>query len=89
MTGLVIFLLYDSQVNNCFKYRINLFLVYFFFNPSHDEADDKVGLVGVKGWSFSMEYHLFRQPRQQVAVACWAIKTGCPRMGVCLPSFCG
>ena len=30
--------------------------------------------------------HFSRQPRQQVAVACWAIKTGCPFMGVCLPS---
>lgn len=26
-------------------------------------------------------------PRQQVAVACWAMNTGCPFMGVCLPSF--
>ena len=25
--------------------------------------------------------------RQQVAVACCAMNTGCPRMGVCLPSF--
>ena len=24
---------------------------------------------------------------QHVAVACWAINTGCPHIGVCLPSF--
>ena len=28
-------------------------------------------------------------PRQHVAVACWAMKTGCPFIGVCLPSFFG
>ena len=28
-----------------------------------------------------------KQPRQQVAVACCAIKTGCPLIGVCFPSF--
>lgn len=32
-------------------------------------------------------YHLFRHPRQQQAQACWAINTGCPRMGVCWPLF--
>ncbi len=33
--------------------------------------------------------HFSMQPRQQQAVACWAIKTGWPRIGVCLPSFAG
>ena len=33
--------------------------------------------------------HFSIQPRQQVAVACWAMKTGCPCIGVCLPSFAG
>lgn len=32
-------------------------------------------------------YHLYRQPRQQQAVACCATNTGCPRIGVCFPSF--
>ena len=36
---------------------------------------------------FGTLYHLFRQPRQQQAQACWALKTGCPLIGVCLPSF--
>ena len=31
--------------------------------------------------------HFSIQPRQQVAVACCAVKTGCPRIGVCFPSF--
>ena len=30
---------------------------------------------------------MFKQLRQQQAQACWAINTGCPRIGVCLPSF--
>ena len=34
-------------------------------------------------------HHLFRHPRQQVAVACCAVKTGCPRIGVWRPSFSG
>jgi hypothetical protein len=37
----------------------------------------------------SIPCHFSRQPRQQVAVACCATNTGCPRHGVCLPSFCG
>ena len=32
-------------------------------------------------------YHLFRQPRQQQAQACCALNTGCPFIGVCLPSL--
>ena len=28
-----------------------------------------------------------KQPRQQQPVACWAINTGCPFIGVCLPSL--
>src|SRR3569623_290314 len=38
---------------------------------------------------FSMPCHFCRQLRQQVAVACCATNTGCPRNGVCLPSFGG
>ena len=34
-------------------------------------------------------HHFARQSRQQQAQACWALKTGCPRIGVCLPSFGG
>ena len=34
-----------------------------------------------------MPCHLARHPRQQQAVVCWAIKTGCPRIGVCRPSL--
>lgn len=34
-----------------------------------------------------MPCHLRRQPRQQQPVACWAMKHGWPRHGVCLPSF--
>ena len=36
-----------------------------------------------------MPCHFARQPRQQQAVACCAMNTGCPRIGVCLPSFFG
>ena len=34
-------------------------------------------------------HHFSMQPRQQQAVACIALNTGCPRTGVCLPSFAG
>lgn len=34
-------------------------------------------------------HHFARQPRQQHAQACCALKTGCPRIGVCRPSFGG
>ena len=43
--------------------------------------------TGVSSTFFGILYHLLRQPRQQHAVACCAINTGCPRIGVCLPSF--
>jgi len=33
--------------------------------------------------------HFARHARQHVAVACCAINTGCPRIGVCLPSLGG
>ena len=38
---------------------------------------------------FLIPCHFWIKLRQQVAVACWAIKTGCPLIGVCLPSFFG
>ena len=34
-------------------------------------------------------HHFSIQPRQQQAVACIALNTGCPRIGVCRPSFAG
>lgn len=34
-------------------------------------------------------HHFSRHPRQHVAVACCALNTGWPRIGVCLPSFSG
>ena len=34
-------------------------------------------------------HHFSRQLRQQQAQACCALNTGCPRIGVCLPSFGG
>ena len=43
----------------------------------------------VRGLPWGMWCHLAMQPRQQVAVACCAVKTGCPRKGVCLPSRAG
>ena len=33
--------------------------------------------------------HFARHPRQHVAVACCAMKAGCPRIGVCFPSLRG
>jgi len=36
-----------------------------------------------------MPCHFAKHPRQHVAVACCAMKTGCPRIGVCFPSFAG
>ena len=38
---------------------------------------------------FGTFHHLARQLRQQQAQACCALNTGCPRIGVCLPSFGG
>ncbi len=38
---------------------------------------------------FSIPCHFEMHPRQQVAVACCAMNTGCPLIGVCLPSFFG
>ena len=34
-------------------------------------------------------HHFSMQPRQHIADPCIALKTGCPRMGVCRPSFFG
>jgi hypothetical protein len=45
--------------------------------------------AGRSAWPFPMPCHFARQPRQQVAVACCAMNTGCPLKGVCLPSFRG
>jgi hypothetical protein len=45
--------------------------------------------AGCSGRPFPMPCHFARQPRQQVAVACCAMNTGCPLKGVCLPSFAG
>jgi hypothetical protein len=36
-----------------------------------------------------MRCHFSRHPRQHVAVACCATKTGCPLNGVCFPSLTG
>ena len=38
---------------------------------------------------FGTFHHFSRQLRQQHAQACCALKTGCPRIGVCLPSLGG
>ena len=38
---------------------------------------------------FGTFHHFDRQSRQQQAQACFALNTGCPRIGVCLPSFGG
>ena len=38
---------------------------------------------------FGTFHHFERQSRQQQAQACCALNTGCPRMGVCLPSLGG
>jgi len=38
---------------------------------------------------FSIPCQFWIHPRQHVAVACWAMNTGCPLIGVCLPSFFG
>ena len=43
----------------------------------------------VSGFPRGIWCHFCRQPRQHVAVACWATKIGCPRIGVCRPSFFG
>lgn len=43
--------------------------------------------ASVSSTPFGTRYHLFRQPLQQQAQACWATNTGCPLMGVCLPSL--
>mgnify|MGYP005878469093 CR=1 FL=1 len=37
--------------------------------------------------AFFMPCHFSMQPRQQHPVACCAVNTGCPRIGVCLPSL--
>ena len=38
---------------------------------------------------FGTFHHFDRQSRQQQAQACCALNTGCPRIGVCLPSLGG
>ena len=38
---------------------------------------------------FGTFHHFARQLRQQHAQACCALNTGCPRIGVCRPSFGG
>ena len=48
--------------------------------------DWRSGGISVPSGTF---HHLAMQLRQQHAQACCALKTGCPRMGVCLPSFGG
>ena len=49
--------------------------------------------LAVSSLPLGMPCHFSRQPRQQVAVACWARNTGwpfgAPRIGVCSPSFAG
>jgi hypothetical protein len=42
-----------------------------------------------RGRPRKMPCHFSRHPRQHVAVACWTMKIGCPRIGVCRPSFRG
>ena len=41
------------------------------------------------GMPFGTFHHFSRQLRQQQAHACCALNTGCPRIGVCFPSFGG
>ena len=41
----------------------------------------------VRACPLGIECHFSRQPRQHVAVPCWATKIGWLRIGVCLPSF--
>ena len=43
--------------------------------------------LSVRSLFFGTLYHLFKQPRQQQAQACCALNTGCPFIGVCLPSL--
>src|SRR5271157_4025765 len=43
----------------------------------------------VRAYPLGIPCHFSRQPRQQVAVACWATKIGWFLIGVCLPSFGG
>jgi hypothetical protein len=43
--------------------------------------------VAVSSQPRAIPCHFCRQPLQQQAVACCATKTGCPRNGVCFPSF--
>lgn len=71
-------------------------------NPAHGQADGTSRAIqammrfttfrcrsGESSTPRGTLHHLFRHPRQQVAVACCAVKTGCPRIGVWRPSFGG
>lgn len=59
--------------------------------PIHSMINDTIFRCcsAVSGTLFGTFHHLFRHPRQQVAVACCATNTGCRPIGVCLPSFSG
>lgn len=60
----------------------------FPFSSSHAKTTRtrRSSCASVSAARWSTRCHVRAQRRQHVAVACCAIKTGCPRHGVCLPS---
>src|SRR5699024_3756690 len=92
----LVFLLKFSQ-NQSFCYNLFVFHIY----SPYDGLFVSISLstqsiitfimysfcLGVSSFPARILCHFSRQPLQQVAVACWAIKTGWPRIGVCFPSF--
>src|SRR5271165_3748511 len=59
------------------------------YQPATEDREHVNFLCGCQGIPFGIPCHFSRQPRQQVAVACWATKIGWFLIGVCLPSFGG
>ena len=73
--------------------RVEKIRVWFLSGTAsaHQPQGDRPTIYAFCRWSSAiscgMPCHFSVQPRQQVAVACWATNTGWPRIGVCLPSF--
>lgn len=77
-----------------FLTRLNHRVYAWFFRISasnHREIAPRTYSIcsSVSGRPFGIRCHFSRHPRQHAAVACWATKTGWPRIGVCRPSFFG
>lgn len=78
----------DYRILFDFPLPFNVLLSFqFLLNPCHNHIHKIVLLHLTQSPSRLHLCHFRMHSRQQVAVACCAINTGCPRIGVCFPSF--